>query len=215
MRHLLLGLCILFLCPRVPAQCPTGLDVRSNEEVAAFLSRFPECTELPGHLTITGAAVTDISGLSQLRKVDGSVLIEGVNLRQLEGLQNIQTICGDVTVRDCPVLSQVGFDHGSALRSVQGAISLDNLPRTSGISWFENLSILSSGFGSNVVGISSLDALSVRAEVDGSALTIPEQTDNGRDYSGSGSRTEEALTINFRIGSIFFNLSCRARLVLQ
>ena len=150
---LLLGTC-------VRAQCPTGLDIRSNEEVTAFLARFPECTDLPGRLTISGATVTDISGLSQLRKVDGPVLIEEVNLRQLEGLQNIQSICGDLTVRDCPNLERVGYELGTALRSVRGAIGLSELPRTSSISWFDNLSILSSGFGSNVVAISNLDELS-------------------------------------------------------
>ena len=158
----LLPLCFLILLAGtcVRAQCPTGLDIRSNDEVNAFVAQFPECTELRGRLMISGAAVTDISGLSQLTKVDGAILIEKVRLQQLEGLHNIQSICGDLTVRDCPDLRLVGFTGGTALRNVQGAIGLSELPMTSSISWFQNLSILSSGFGSNVVSISNLDELS-------------------------------------------------------
>jgi len=122
----------IFLQSSLLAQCPTGeVYLENQQDIADFIADFPNCTEL-STLEISDD-VTDISGLSNLTKIDYLYLQRCPMLTNLEGLQNIDSITGnfgltgEVGFSDLCGLSNLSFigqdlriEETSNLKSLEG-----------------------------------------------------------------------------------------------
>lgn len=96
----LLPTCLLFFnsfaADQAAAQCPPGNLTLSNQaDVDNLVSAYPNCTELPGDLTISSSpnnVITDLTPLSQITVVAGKISIPQIfNDLSLDGLENIQS----------------------------------------------------------------------------------------------------------------------------
>ncbi len=101
---------LMFLSPLIShAQCPASLIIHEQADITSFVTNFPACNRLPGDLLISDTIrdasgnvtdattdITDLSSLSILEYIGGSVQITGNPLLpNLSGLGNIDSILGD------------------------------------------------------------------------------------------------------------------------
>jgi len=81
-----------------------GITLTNQEEVNAFAARGH--TGVSASLFLIGQRnddpITDISALSTLTFIGGSIRIQRTALRSLDGFQNLTSIGGDVLVCTCP-----------------------------------------------------------------------------------------------------------------
>ncbi|MCB0844690.1 MAG: T9SS type A sorting domain-containing protein [Bacteroidetes bacterium] len=104
-----------------PQTCPPGdYSLDSQAEVNAFPST---CTTVIGDLSISGSDITDLTPLSNLTSIGGSLLIQqNTSLTSLDGLDGITSVGNVLTLYDNPVLPDV--DGLSGLTSVGGVPSV-------------------------------------------------------------------------------------------
>lgn len=101
------------------AQCDSDVNLFTQAQVNAF-----SCTTLEGTLTIFGNDITDLSALSSLNYVSGSVLIyNSNNLPDLDGLSSLTSIGGDLHISNLPLLTNI--DGLSNLTTVDGYLYSD------------------------------------------------------------------------------------------
>ncbi|WP_276371885.1 T9SS type A sorting domain-containing protein [Chryseolinea sp. H1M3-3] len=83
--------------------CDGDVTLTSQAEVDAF-----NCTKVTGNLTVTGADITDLFGLSSLKEVYGHVRIENVNATSLH-LSLLDSIGKAFFVMNNPSLARLGL----------------------------------------------------------------------------------------------------------
>jgi len=83
--------------PLAPDTClQNGITFSSQEQIDDFATNYPLCTQIQGDVTIqSGAtAITDLTGLSQLVSIHGTLSINSNNeLTSLAGLENLDFTC--------------------------------------------------------------------------------------------------------------------------
>lgn len=137
-RFYFLNYCLLFLffgLSKLSAQCPEGqaglVQLKNQEELDAFLTNYPNCTELNRDLRIgnvqSGSNITDVSGLKNLKKVQRLHIEYNQNLQTLTGLEQLQTA------------QRVTIQLNNNLTSIEGLSSLTNVEESLSISNNENL----------------------------------------------------------------------------
>jgi Secretion system C-terminal sorting domain len=102
--------------------CLPGItQLTSQAQVDAFPSNYPGCTTILGSLYITGSNITNLSPLSQITSINGTLLIlNNTNLTNLIGLHNIQIIGGAVgIVGNSMLLSLSPFNPTSIGNNIQ------------------------------------------------------------------------------------------------
>ena len=88
---------------------PSALIINSVASYNAFVSQFPNCTQINGDLMIIGNEITTLAGLSGITEINGNITISGTSqLANLDGLDNI-TSC-----------NQLYIINNSNLTSLQG-----------------------------------------------------------------------------------------------
>ena len=124
-------------------QCDTSVELKSQAEVDAF-----NCTTVDGRLLINGADIVDLSALSSLQEIEGSLTIaDNPLLVSLSGLDNLAKIGNELIIIFNPMLENL--DELGALQAVQG-FYLDSNPK------LQTLSALS-GISGEVNSFVSLD----------------------------------------------------------
>lgn len=101
--------------------CPSGDISLSNQiDVDAFVANSAKCDSLFGSLYISGSRITDLSGLSFLTYIQGSLhLIDNYSLPSLAGFENLQGVGGDFiiddqrSIKNLTALSQLTHVNGS------------------------------------------------------------------------------------------------------
>jgi Receptor L domain len=117
-----------FSCNAVAQDCNGTYSYKTAVEQA--------CTRINGTLSIEGD-VADLSGLSRLEQVSGSLLVETTKVKSLSGLGALRTV-GSLRIYDNDNLLDVSAL--SSLRYVQGTLEIRanrNLPRISDFSSLE------------------------------------------------------------------------------
>lgn len=117
---------------------PEGITFSTQEQIDDFQTNYPGCTEIEGYVTIEGSDITNLTGLSVITAIGGTLTI-GVteNLETLSGLGNLQSIGGNFAIGE-----------NSALVNLSG---LESLTEISGNLWiFDN---------NNLMNVSGFDAL--------------------------------------------------------
>ncbi|ARA94136.1 hypothetical protein AWN76_013885 [Rhodothermaceae bacterium RA] len=123
-RHLIAALvvCSLLQATTVQAQsvCIGSETLSSQAEVAAFAA--DGCTELVGTLTISGADITDLSGLRSLTEVGGLIITGNDALQNLDGLGSLATVDGSLSISENESLTSL--DGLERLNIVRGNLML-------------------------------------------------------------------------------------------
>jgi len=120
--------------------CWTGdVTLRNQEDVDRFISSNPNCTIINGDLDIERNDPKDISGLSNLTKVEGTLTISvgSGGLSSLEGLHNIEQV-GSLNIHTTTLENLSGLENlkriegefrirESSLQSLDGLSSLERV----------------------------------------------------------------------------------------
>ena len=103
---------------------PFGNYWFSNQsDVDSFQNNFPGCFELEGNVHIIGRYITNLSGLSQIITISGSLFFNNnVALTCMTGLNNLTSVGGQFSIRSFTALSNfTGLDN---LSSIGGSIKI-------------------------------------------------------------------------------------------
>ncbi len=95
MKKILIALFITFGILYAPAQCPMDITLSTQEEVDNFFNEYPDCTHLPGKLSLLGSQINNLNALLPLESVAGNLVIDGQSttdpaLPRLEGFNKLQ-----------------------------------------------------------------------------------------------------------------------------
>ncbi len=154
MKPLLLFLFCFIICKSVVAQCPPG-DVQLNDqiEVEEFLNNYSSCEIIAGDLFI-GAGVTDLSGLTVIRKIEGSLLISQAEVTTFTNFYNLEFIGGNL-IFDGLTKAEIltGFDK---LKKIGGSFEITNWYKLSDIDAFDALEEIKGDFLISNSGLISL-----------------------------------------------------------
>lgn len=141
----ILAFSIVFLCETTQAQCPTSpINLMTQAEIDAFAINYPNCTELPYSLYITGSSetsdITDLSPFSNLTHIEGILSISNCfQLSSLSGLENI-TYTAALSISSNPLLTSLsGLDN---LTYVEWGIQIFNNSSLTSLSELSNLTTL-------------------------------------------------------------------------
>ncbi len=111
-----------FFIEPVNSSCPEGpITLNSQAEVDAFALDYPNCTALTNILSISGADITNLSGLSNLEIVGGIEIINNPLLVNLDGLENLTTLIDGFTVFS--ISDNASLESISGLGGITGSLS--------------------------------------------------------------------------------------------
>ncbi|MCL9805338.1 T9SS type A sorting domain-containing protein [Flavobacterium amniphilum] len=89
------------------SQCPTGtIYIRSQADVDYFLTRYPNCTEIPGSIVVetnaNSGAINNFNGFRNIRRINGGISFSENSplLRTLNGFENLTHVGGSITLHD-------------------------------------------------------------------------------------------------------------------
>jgi hypothetical protein len=132
---------LLFSNSNAQSCLPNGITLGSQANVNAFVANFSNCEEIEGFLDIQGATVTDISGLSNLRKVHGNLFIRDCpQLLSLDGLQNLDSVGRGFSLLNCINLNSI--DSLYNLKHIHEDFYLQNCKALTDLSGLESLTFV-------------------------------------------------------------------------
>ena len=95
----------------------------TQSDIDNFSTNFPGCTSITGSIFFA-SDVTDLSGLSPIRNVTGSLFINGTQISNLQGLHNLITVGFALAVDDNDLLTDLsGLE---SLRVVGNTLAIAN-----------------------------------------------------------------------------------------
>lgn len=129
--------------------CPTGnVTLTSQAEVDAFVTQYPNCTEIDGNLSISGTATNNLTALNNITAINGQLSINGTNITNGNIFNNLTSVTGMINIQSNPVLSDLsGFN---ALVSTPNTIQVNNNQSLTQISGFNALTTV--GQNLSVIG---------------------------------------------------------------
>ena len=142
------------------AQCPQG-DITifsSQTQIDEFPINYPNCTAIPGGVTITGN-IMNLYGLNAITSIGGTLnFLYNVALNNLMGLENLTTIGGDLVIIENYTLTNLtGLNN---VTSIEGDLAIYNHSFLSNVAGLSGLTYVGGvlGIGQNNA---SLPAVSV------------------------------------------------------
>jgi len=172
MKKVIVGVCLVFVSLSGISQCPdTPITLSSQAEVDAFTINFPNCTEITNGLTISGDDVMDLSGISQINSINGSLVIESNGmLSSLNGLESISfqgpnqniNITNNSTLSSLEGLSGIIADPNSTIPisiDISNNANLINLEGLETVTSVSCLNIANNDNLSNLSGLQGLDTI--------------------------------------------------------
>src|SRR5690606_22305418 len=149
------------------SQCPPGdVSLTSQTEVDAFATNYPNCTEISGDLYISGSTITDLSPLSNLTSVGGSLGIDSnSNLTNLNGLSNLTSVEGFLQILYNSSLTNL--DGLSNLTSVGGNLDIYDNSNLTNLDGLSNLTSIGGLYIASNLNLTNLDGLSNLTSIGG------------------------------------------------
>nr|WP_295924195.1 T9SS type A sorting domain-containing protein [uncultured Dyadobacter sp.] len=102
----------------------------SQADIDAFPTSHPGCSELTGYVSIIGADITNLNGLSGIKRITGNFVIYANNLlTNVDGLGALEFVEGIVDITSNPLLTNL--DGLNKLTIVDGTVTIrDNVALT-------------------------------------------------------------------------------------
>lgn len=132
------SLIVLFLCSNVFAQCPVDSIIYLNNQIDVnnFQTNYPNCSKLLDDLEIRGD-ISDLTPLSVITSIEGSLYIYTTQLKNLDGLNNLNYVGYNLSLSSTTLLTDI--------------LALNNIDTVGHELRVENNSVLP-----NLAGLSSL-----------------------------------------------------------
>ncbi len=122
MKNYLTLLCFfafLNFCSITGQTClPGGINFTSQSEIDIFTTDYPGCTEILGNVSISGAGITNLNGLSPVTSIGGHLDIHNSSLTNLTGLNSLISVGGSLYINEN--LSLLNLSGLNALTSIGG-----------------------------------------------------------------------------------------------
>lgn len=135
---------------------PEGIVFAHQYDIDAFQANYPGCTHIEGSVVVFGDDVYNLSGLSVIQTIGGSLRIGDVywwtNLRNLDGLEGLTYVGSGIVIKNNPFLENIEglsnvecvndllIEKNDSLTSLVGLEKVTNLASL----WIkENFSLLS------------------------------------------------------------------------
>lgn len=167
---------------------PEGIVFTTQTEINSFQMNYPNCAEIEGNVTISGADIINLNGLGNITSIGGKLkIIDNGLLASLTGLENLSYINGDLIIGE---YDDVGGRHGNPLlinlsglnnllniggdllimhnESLIDITALGNLTSVSNLH-FENNEILTSLSG--LEGLTSINSLHILSNISLTSLS--------------------------------------------
>ncbi len=152
-----IGAFCLFIPFLIQAQCLHNVNLYSQAEVDNFPTWF-KCTKVDGSFVISGNDITDLSALSFIKSVGGTLNVNYNDiLTNLDGLENITSV-GSLVVANCPNLPNLdGLENINPV----GFIIVNNNPKLANLDALANIN--------SVGGVLKVESNDMLANLDGLA----------------------------------------------
>ena len=145
---------------------PDGITFNTQSQIDNFQVNYPNCTEIQGHVFITGDDITNLNGLSVLTAMDSSfVIYDNTSLTHLTGLEGV-TYIGNMIVENNDLL--VDFSGLENLAAIGERLIIWSNPSLSSVAGFSNLtsiggllSIENNNNLTSLTGLDNIDAASI------------------------------------------------------
>ncbi len=143
---------------------PDGITFDTQIQIDSFQINYPNCSEIEGHVSISGNDITNLNGLNNLVSIAGYLVISyNNNLNNLEGLNNLTSIGGGIIINtnhsltNISALSNAAFSetgeylggqcieitNNDALINLEGLNSIDTINQHLSIDFNASLTSLS------------------------------------------------------------------------
>lgn len=161
--HLLfIGLLASFLhLSEIQAQCPNDFDFERQSQIDSFPILYPDCSDFPGQLKVSGGDITNVLGFSNLKSIQYLNISFNKKLRDLSGFDQVDTIHSGFLLNVNDSLRSL---HGlEQLKYVGGTIHMNNNHHLQDLNGLSNLQKVTGQFkmvGSSLVqNLKGLDSL--------------------------------------------------------
>lgn len=114
-----------------------GLVLSNQTEVNQFPQNYPNCSTIPGSLTIQTADITNLDSLYNLRKIGGFLLIENTRLDNLKGLDQLNKLGSSLIIRNNSILADLKSLSG--LDTIGGSLTIQNNGSLPGLTGLEQI----------------------------------------------------------------------------
>lgn len=120
------------------AQCPSqDITLRTQAQVDSFQLLYPNCTELPVSLTLSGEGIVNTDSLANLKSIGGTLDINFTGLSTISGFDSLKYVSGSILISQNEPLELIdGFNQ---LDSLGGSININNNFDIESIIGFQNL----------------------------------------------------------------------------
>jgi len=138
-------LLIFFLIPLISyCQCPSSnVQLFSQEDVENFIQDYASCEVIEGDLLI-GSQVSDISGITAIKEINGSLVIEYSKITDVSNFALLEYIDGDFKIENCQLLRSV--EGLNMLTKVKGDFFISENGTLHTITGFKNLVTIGGNF---------------------------------------------------------------------
>lgn len=135
---------------------PNGITFTSQGAIDNFPASFPGCQVIEGTVSISGAGITNLSGLNAVTAIGDSLLIyQNPDLGSLNGLENLTEVGGSIYIYDNPALVTLSALGG--LKDTLNSVNIfNNYPLTNGAGLFDNIRYVRGNLNFSGAWISSL-----------------------------------------------------------
>lgn len=117
---------------------PEGITFNTQAQIDSFQINYPYCTEIEGHVVISGDNIDDLDGLNVISSIGGSLIIVGSDsLTNLTGIENLTSIMGSLHI------GSASFWGAAGNATLSNLVGLNNLTMIGGDFWVvENDSLI-------------------------------------------------------------------------
>jgi len=119
---------------------PEGITFTTQTQIDSFPINYPGCTEIEGNVTIEGANITSLQGLSVLTSIGESFSIGFTQLNDLSGLEGLNSVGEHLNIYYNDSMENVTALNN--LTTIGGAIQIGSNMTLSNLSGFNNLVVI-------------------------------------------------------------------------
>lgn len=116
----------------------SGINFLSQQDVDEFIVQNPGVHTINGNVTVFGADINNLNGLSNVSTIVGGLTVLESNLTELTGLENLQIIQGELSIIGLDFL--INLDKLSSLQSVGDRLRIMENDMLQSISALESVS---------------------------------------------------------------------------
>ena len=122
---------------------PEGITFLSQNEIDAFQTNYPNCTEIEGDVTISGPDITNLAGLNVVTSIGGDLTIRSqwnAPLTSLTGLDNLVSIGGGLKIEsNFNLTSLTGLDN---VTSIGGGLKIKSNCNLTSLTGLDNVTYI-------------------------------------------------------------------------